>query len=129
MAAHDALAAAEAALEAHRRRDAAAEYAVNLDRVVDPEPAQQCLWIVVRHLVVGDVRVHLERVYARVAQARTRHGERERVRRLPRERADHGAWQLQPVAEQRRRNPGHDRAGGQGVDSGRATKRVEDIRG
>ena len=116
MAPDHALAAAEAALQPHRRGDATPERAVDLDRVVDPEPAQQSLRIVVRHLVVGDVRVHLEGVHPGVAQASARQRDRERVRRLPGERAHDRARQLEPAPEQWRRNPSHDGAGGQGSD-------------
>ena len=61
VAAHHPLAPAEAPLEPDGRRHAAAERAVDRDRVVDPQPAQERLGVVVRHLVVRDVREHLQR--------------------------------------------------------------------
>ena len=74
----DAPLAAERALEPRGRGDAEPERAVDADRVVDPEPAQQRVGVVVGHVEVGEVGPHLKRVDARVAQRRARLGERER---------------------------------------------------
>ena len=60
--------AAEGALQADGGRDAEPERAVDADRVVDPQAAQQRVGVVVGHVEVGEVGPHLQRVDARVAQ-------------------------------------------------------------
>jgi hypothetical protein len=113
VATNDPLAASEAALQPHGRREPAAERTVNPDRVVDLQPPQERLGVVVRHFVVRHVREHLEQVHPGIAHPCARHRDRQGVRRLPCERADDRPWELQPVAKERRRYSGGDSAGSQ----------------
>ena len=70
----------ERPLEAHGRRHAEPDHRVDVDRIVDPDPLGQAVRVVVRHLVRRQVRPHVQRADACLAQPPARHRDAQRDR-------------------------------------------------
>ena len=107
--------AAERALQPQRRRLAAPDELVDLDRVGDAHAALERLRVVVGHLVRRDVGPHLQHACRDVARARARDEDAERERRRRGGRRHDGRRELEAAADERRRH-----AGGERRDRGRA---------
>ena len=93
-------------LEPDRRDLAQADRAVDPDRVVHACAPYERLVVVVRQLVVRDVRPHLGAVHGGVAKARARERERDGQRRLPGDDRRHRARDPQAAARERNGDAG-----------------------
>ncbi len=103
---------AQRALQALRRRDAEAEQAVDLDRVVDVQAGAQLLGVVERQLPADLEEPHVGGAGGDVARAAAgrRRGDRGE-RRGGRDRDGRGRREAQPLAKRRQRDGRRDRGG------------------
>ncbi len=111
---------AERALQAQRRRHAAADQLVDLHRVGDLHPPHEPLGIVVGHLVGRDVGEHLQQAGEEVTRARARHEHAQRHRSGSGRGHHDSGPQLQAAANEWGRHAGGKRGEGGRTDGGRA---------